>query len=85
VKQASLIAVLAATLAAPSPTWASSRCFSIWKYPEPQRCGITRPPVVRIAKRETVPVQLPPMPGPSFDLPLPDPDPATTALRERLQ
>jgi hypothetical protein len=64
---------------------AEAHCFSIWHFKEPQRCGITRPPVVRVAKREAVPVQLPPKPGPSFDIPLPDPDPATTALRERLQ
>jgi hypothetical protein len=64
----------------------AQHCYSIWKYPRAQRCGgNNRPPVVRIAKRETVPVLLPPTPGPSFDLPLPDPDPATTALRERLQ
>jgi hypothetical protein len=68
------------------PTSASAHCFSVWKYPEPQRCGgNNRPPVVSIAKRETVPVVLPPLPGPSFDILLPDPDPATTALRERLQ
>jgi hypothetical protein len=64
---------------------AQAHCYSIWRYPQAQRCGgNNRPPVVRIAKRETVPA-LPPSPGPSFDLPLTDPDPATTALRERLQ
>jgi hypothetical protein len=73
------------TLAVASPA-SAQHCYSIWKFHEPQRCGgNNRPPVVRIAKRETVPAQLPPMPGPSFDIPLPDPDPATTALRERLQ
>jgi hypothetical protein len=66
------------------PSSASAHCFSIWRYPEPQRCGgNNRPPVVSIAKRETVPAK--PAPGPSFDILLPDPDPATTALRERLQ
>jgi hypothetical protein len=74
------------SLAVLSPTCASAHCFSIWKYPQAQRCGgNNRPPVVSIAKREPVPAQLPPMPGPSFDLPLPDADPAMTALRERLQ
>jgi hypothetical protein len=68
------------------PSSASAHCYSIWKFHEAQRCGgNNRPPVVSIAKRETVPAQLPPTPGPSFDIPLPDPDPATTALRERLQ
>jgi|HubBroStandDraft_6_1064221.scaffolds.fasta_scaffold43001_9 hypothetical protein len=64
----------------------AQHCYSIWHFHEAQRCGgNNRPPVVSIAKREPVPAQLPPMPGPSFDIPLPDPDPATTALRERLQ
>ena len=69
------------------PTSASAHCFSVWKYPHAQRCGgSNRPPVVMsIAKRMTVPVAAPPTPGPSFDIPLPDPDPLTTALRERLQ
>jgi hypothetical protein len=68
------------------PSTASAHCYSIWKFHEPQRCGgNNRPPVVRIAKRETVPAVLPPMPGPSFDLPLPDADPATTALKAQLQ
>jgi hypothetical protein len=67
---------------------AQAHCFSIWNYPHAQRCGgSNRPPVVMsIAKRETVPAQHPPpSSGPSFDLPLPDADPAMTALRERLQ
>jgi hypothetical protein len=74
------------SLAVLSPTCASAHCFSIWHFHEPQRCGgNNRPPVVSIAKRETVPAQLPPMPGPSFDIPLPDPDPLTTALKAQLQ
>jgi hypothetical protein len=66
---------------------AEAHCYSIWKYPEAQRCGgSNRPPVVKgIARRMTVPAVLPPMPGPSFDIPLTDPDPATMVLRERLQ
>jgi hypothetical protein len=65
---------------------AQAHCYSIWHFHERQRCGgNNRPPVVSIAKRETVPAQLPPTPGPSFDIPLPDADPAMTALRERLQ
>ena len=65
---------------------AQAHCYSIWKYPNAQRCGGgNRPSVVRIAKRETVPVVVPPAPGPSFDLPLPDPDPLTTALKAQLQ
>ena len=65
---------------------AQARCYSIWKYPHAQRCGGNSPPVVRIAKRMTVPAAQPPsQPGPSFDLPLPDPDPATTALKAQLQ
>jgi hypothetical protein len=65
---------------------ADAHCFSVWHFKQAQRCGgNNRPPVVSIAKRETVPAQLPPMPGPSFDLPLPDPDPATTALKAQLQ
>ena len=66
---------------------AQPHCFSIWHFHERQRCGgNNRPPVVSIAKRETVPAPAAiSVPGPSFDLPLPDPDPATTALRERLQ
>lgn len=65
---------------------AQAHCYSIWKYSKPQRCGtINRPPVERTVQRETVPAQLPPTPGPSFDLPLPDPDPATTALKAQLQ
>lgn len=68
------------------PSSASAHCFSIWKFHEAQRCETNRPPVVRIAQRATVPAGRPkPPPGPSFDLPLTDPDPATTALRERLQ
>jgi hypothetical protein len=73
------------TLAVASPA-SAQHCYSIWKFHEPQRCGgNNRPPVVRIAKRETVPVLYPPTPGPSFDLPLPDADPAMTVLKERLQ
>ena len=65
---------------------ADAKCFSIWHYPHAQRCGGNSPPVVRIAKRMTVPAAQPPsQPGPSFDLPLPDPDPATTALKVQLQ
>ena len=67
---------------------AQAHCYSVWKFPHAQRCGgSNRPPVVRgIAKRMTAPVVSPSgAPGPSFDIPLPDPDPATTALRERLQ
>jgi hypothetical protein len=74
--------LLLALLASP----ADAHCFSIWHFHERQRCEINRPPVVRIAKRETVPAPAAiSVPGPSFDIPLPDPDPATTALRERLQ
>ena len=74
--------LLLALLASP----ADAHCFSIWKFHQPQRCGtINRPPVERTVQRETVPAQLPPTPGPSFDLPLPDPDPATTALKAQLQ
>jgi hypothetical protein len=66
---------------------AQAHCYSVWKYPHAQRCGgSNRPPVVMsIAKRMTVPVAALPTPGPSFDIPLPDPDPLTTVLRERLQ
>jgi hypothetical protein len=71
--------------AAPSPTWAS-HCFSIWKYPHAQRCGgNNQPPVVRIAKRMTVPAMAPPQaPGPSFDIPLSYPDPAMILVRQQL-
>ena len=65
---------------------AQAHCYSVWHFKQAQRCGgNNRPPVVSIAKRETVPAELPPSPGPSFDLLLPDADPAMTALRERLQ
>ena len=66
---------------------AQAHCYSVWKFPHAQRCGgSNRPPVVSgIAKRMTAPVVSPSKPEPSFDIPLPDPDPATTALRERLQ
>jgi hypothetical protein len=68
---------------------ADAHCFSIWKYPNAQRCGATTTPRLLsggIAKRMTVPAAQPPSsPGPSFDIPLPDADPAMTALRERLQ
>jgi hypothetical protein len=69
------------------PTSASAHCYSIWHFKNAQRCGgSNQSPVVRIAKRMTVPAIAPPQaPGPSFDLPLPDPDPLTTVLRERLQ
>jgi hypothetical protein len=69
------------------PTSASAHCYSIWKYPHAQRCGgTTGPPVVGIAKRMTVPAQAPPQaPGPSFDIPLTDPDPAMMALKAQLQ
>jgi hypothetical protein len=75
--------LLLALLASP----ADARCFSIWHYKEPQRCGtINRPPVERTVQRATVPAMAPPQaPGPSFDIPLPDPDPATTALKAQLQ
>ena len=74
--------------AALSPTWASPHCFSVWKYPHAQRCGgNNRPPVVSsIAKRMTVPATAPPQaPGPSFDIPLTDPDPLTMALKAQLK
>jgi hypothetical protein len=65
---------------------ADAKCFSIWHYKNAQRCGGNSPPVVSIAKRATVPVMAPPQaPGPSFDIPLPDPDPATTALKAQMQ
>jgi hypothetical protein len=67
---------------------AQAHCFSIWKYPHAQRCGgSNRPPVASsIAKRMTVPAgRTQPPPEPSFDIPLPDPDPLTTALRMQLQ
>ena len=66
---------------------ADAHCFSVWHYKNAQRCGgNNQPPVVSIAKRATVPAVAPPhAPGPSFDIPLPDPDPATTALKAQLQ
>jgi hypothetical protein len=68
---------------------ADAHCFSIWKYPNAQRCGATTIPRLLsggIAKRAAVPVAHPQSPpGPSFDIPLPDPDPATTALKAQLQ
>lgn len=72
------------------PTNASAapcHIYSIWHFKNAQRCGgNNRPPVVSIAKRATVPAMAPPQaPGPSFDIPLPDPDPATTALKAQLQ
>jgi hypothetical protein len=72
------------------PTSASAapcHIYSIWHFKNAQRCGgNNRPPVVSIAKRATVPAMAPPQaPGPSFDIPLPDPDPATTALKAQLQ
>jgi hypothetical protein len=75
------------------PSAASAHCFTIWHFKEPQRCGggNNRPPVVRsinrvvsIAKRAAAPV-IPARPEPSFDIPLPDADPATTALRAQLK
>jgi hypothetical protein len=66
---------------------AQAHCYSVWHYKNAQRCGGNSPPVVRdIAKRMTVPATAPPqVPGPSFDIPLPDPDPLTTALKAQLQ
>jgi hypothetical protein len=68
---------------------ADAHCFSIWKYPNAQRCGATTTPRLLsggIAKRAAVPVaHTQTLPGPSFDIPLPDPDPATTALKAQLQ
>ena len=77
--------LLLALLSSPADA-AGCHVYSIWHFKQAQRCGgNNRPPVVSIAKRETVPAVLPPMPGPSFDLPLPDADPATTALKAQLQ
>lgn len=68
---------------------AQAHCYSIWKYPNAQRCGTSTTPRLLlggIAKRAAVPVgRTQPPPGPSFDIPLPDPDPATTALRAQLK
>ena len=65
---------------------AGCHVYSIWHFKNAQRCGGNSPPVVRgIAKRMTVPVELPPSPGPSFDIPLTDPDPLTMALKAQLQ
>ena len=66
---------------------AQAHCYSVWKYPHAQRCGGNSPPVVRgIAKRMTVPATAPPQaPGPSFDIPLTDPDPLTMALKAQLK
>jgi len=70
------------------PTRASAapcHIYSIWHYKNAQRCGGNNPPpVVRIAKRMTVPAT-PQPPGPSFDIPLTDPDPAMMALKAQLQ
>jgi hypothetical protein len=64
---------------------ADAHCFSVWHYKNAQRCGgNNQPPVVRIAKRMTVPAT-PQAPGPSFDIPLTDPDPAMMALKAQLQ
>jgi hypothetical protein len=83
-----LALALAFSLAFPIESGAAAHCFSVWRYPQAQRCGTNRPPVVRIplrrmASMKAVPV-LPPLPGPP-DIPLPDPDPATTALRALLR
>jgi hypothetical protein len=67
---------------------AQAHCYSVWHYKNAQRCGgSNRPPVVMsIAKRMTVPVaQSPSQPGPSFDIPLTDPDPLTMALKAQLK
>ena len=76
------LAMIAFVLWAAFGGHAQARCYSIWKFHQPQRCGtINRPPVERTVQRATVPAMAPPQaPGPSFDIPLPDPDPATTAL-----
>ena len=79
--------LLLALLASP----ADAHCYSIWHFKNAQRCGgSNRPPVVMsIAKRMTVPAErsvvVPPSPGPSFDIPLTDPDPAMMALKAQLQ
>ena len=81
-------ALLVALMLLPSSASAAPcHIYSIWHYPHAQRCGgNNRPPVVRVAKRMTVPAMAPPQePGPSFDLPLPDPDPAMTALKAQLK
>ena len=87
---------LALALALATSGSASAHCFAVWRYPRAQRCGITRPPVARIAQRAAAPVLrvLEPSPGPSFgatvdsaksfDLPMIDADPAKTALRAQL-
>ena len=71
------------------PTSASAapcHIYSIWHFKQAQRCGgNSRPPAVGVAKREAVPVVTPPTPGPSFDIPLTDPDPAMMALKAQLQ
>ena len=67
---------------------AQAHCYSVWKYPNAQRCGgSNRPPVATsIAKRAAAPVgRTQPPSEPSFDIPLPDPDPLTTALKAQLQ
>ena len=67
------------------PRGASVHCYSVWRYPHPQRCGFRAPRPRPIVARSAAPVlRVEPSPG-RFDLPMIDPDPATTALRELLQ
>jgi hypothetical protein len=37
--------MLALLLAIASPVMAQAHCYSVWRYPRAQRCGIDRPPV----------------------------------------
>jgi hypothetical protein len=77
------IAALAILIALCLPT--EAHCFSVWRYHVPQRCGFRAPQPRRIVASPTPPaLRMEPSPG-AFDLPMIDPDPATTALRERLE
>lgn len=77
------LAILAVLIALCLP--AQAHCFAIWRYPHAQRCE-TLPPVARIERRMAAPAPrvLEPSPGPSFDIPTLDADPAMTALRAQL-
>lgn len=53
---------------------AQSHCYSVWRYPTPQHCGITyaRVASVRMVAANSDSVPVPPVRDPGLDLPLPD-------------
>lgn len=80
-------AALAAALAiAGGVDPAEGHCFKIWRYPWRQACEYPKGRPVRLARppARLFGSGLQAAPRPLFDLPLPDADPATTALRAAL-